>query len=222
MRSLQELIDESLIPKERERSGKYNPSSFGRCYRAQYWNRKNEPKSNPPDIRTLRVFKCGNIFEEYAVQQLPKEDCQFQVKVETNDVLGYADIVRLNEVADIKSIHSKSFWYMVKTNYDIKKGKYHNWLQVMFYAYELKKDFGRLYFISKDDLCGKEYVQPLDAYWQKEVEKEVRTLKEIWARDWLPPALPRCEPNKKGEYWECAYCDWKDKCDKIEGKYEKS
>lgn len=219
MKSFQELINESLVPKPRERSGRYNPSSFGMCYRQQYWNRKDEPKSNPLDERNLRVFKCGNIFEEFVVGLLPKEGYQFQVKVETEDILGYADIVRENEVTDIKSQHSKSFWWMLKSK-DIKKDKYNNWLQVMFYAYQLNKQFGRLVFISKDDLCIQEYVEPLEGYWQTQVLNEVETLETIWDLQELPPALPRCDKTKKGTYWQCEYCGWKDKCDKIEGKYE--
>lgn len=220
MKSFKQLIDESLIRPERQRSGKYNPSSFGMCYRQQFWNRKDVPKSNPPDERSLRVFKAGNLFEEFVVGLLPKDQYQFQVKVETEDVLGYADIVSENEVCDVKSQHSKSFWWMLKSN-DIKKDKYHNWLQVMYYAYALDKEFGRLCFVSKDDLCIQEYVQPLDKYWENEVEAEIAELVSMWMISKLPNALPRCEPktNKKTgitTYWQCSYCAWYDLCVKTE------
>lgn len=218
METIRQLINDALKPKPRERSGKWNPSSFGMCYRQQYWNRKDEPKSNPPDERTLRVFEAGRIFENFVVGLLPKDQFQFQVLVETDDVKGYADIVSCNEAADCKSQHSKSFWWMQKKNADIKKEKYNNWLQVMYYAMMLKKEFGRLIFISKDDLCIKEYVQPLDDYWKERLTIELDMLKIYWTNQKLPPAIPRCEPNKNGEYWHCTYCGWKDKCDKIEGK----
>lgn len=215
IKSFQQLINESLVRGERERSGKYNPSSFGRCYRAQYWNRKNEPKSNPPDERTLRIFKAGNLFEDFVVGLLPENGYQLQVKIETDDVLGFADIVSENEACDIKSVHSKSFWWMTKSK-DIKKDKYHNWLQVMFYASQLGKEFGRLCFISKDDLCIQEYVQPVDDWWKENLKEELYCLKAHWERDILPPAEPRCEPNKKGEYWDCNYCDYLGLCIKTE------
>src|SRR3990172_13175395 len=70
IKTVQQLIDEALVRPEREGSGKYKPSNFGRCYRMQYWARKNEPQSNPPDERTLRVFKCGNHFEEWVKLQI--------------------------------------------------------------------------------------------------------------------------------------------------------
>lgn len=219
VKTIQNLIDEALIRGKRERSGKFSPSSFGMCYRAQYWNRKDEPKSNPPDERVLRVFKAGNLFEEFVTDLITKNNsCELQVKCEEEDVLGFADIAKDNEVIDVKSQHSKSFWYMAKfqNQEQVREGKYHNWLQVSYYASHLKKEFMRLVFISKDDLCIKELVDKYEGYWDSELDRELRTLREIWARDFLPPAAPRRWKNKKGEYKECDYCDWKDKCFALE------
>lgn len=258
MQSIQQLIDSALIRPPRERSGKWNPSSFGGCFRKQFWNRKDEPKSNPPDERTIRVFKMGELVEKFVVGlviQCPEckgnpafeymgQNCktgdsemricdicdgdgqnkmfETQVLCESEDVKGYADFVSENEVTDIKSQHSKSFWYMAKfKNNDIKQEKHSNWLQVGYYARELKKQFMRLVFVSKDDLCIQEYVQPLDEYWQTEIATELINLRGIWATGELPPALPRCKPNKKGEYWECEYCSWQKLCNCIEGYSDK-
>lgn len=217
MKSIQDLIDEALVPKPRVRSGKWSPSSFGYCFRAQFWNRKDEPKSNPPDARSLRVFKAGQLFHDF-VQGILSDVEQIEVEIESEDVKGFADVARSNEVVDIKSQHSKSFWWMNKKDCDIKKEKYNNWLQVLYYARELKKDFGRLVFVSKDDLCIKEYVQPLDEYWLENIEEELFCLRAHWDRQILPAAEPRCKPNKKDEYWHCTYCSWKDKCFAMEKK----
>ncbi len=109
--SIQDLIDEALIKEEeiksqRIRSGKFSPSSFGKCYRAQYWNRKNEPKSNPIDVSALRRFKVGNIIHQYAQSFFP--NAQREVLVLNGvDMVGYADIVLENEVIDIKSSVNK-------------------------------------------------------------------------------------------------------------------
>jgi hypothetical protein len=237
MKTIQQLIDETLIRPDRERSGKWNPSSFGRCYRQQFWNRKNEPKSNPPDERDVRVMAAGQLFHDFVQNILCKKDdlvnyWEREALVESEDVKGYADIVGENEVVDIKSQHSKSFWYMSKfKGEDIKKEKYANWLQVGYYARELGKKFMRLVFVSKDDLCIQEYVQPLDEYWLNEIDCELKMLRGLWIDQILPSANPRCEPktNKKKllennanpaeiTYWECQYCNWKDKCFKLEGK----
>jgi hypothetical protein len=227
-KTIQQLIDESLIRPERERSGKWSPSSFGYCYRNQYWNRKNEPQSNPPDERNLRVFAVGQLFHDF-VQNIicPKhlvlpdfgDKKGREVLIESDDVKGFADIVTPNEVIEIKSQHSKSFWYMAKyKGDDIKKEKYSNWLQVGYYARELEKQFMRLVFVSKDDLCIQEYVQPLDDYWLNEIYEELQTLRYLWEQEELPLAEPRCEPNKNGEFWQCTYCAWQNKCKEIEAK----
>ena len=219
MRTIQELIDDALAPKLKQRSGKWSPSSFGRCYRQQYWNRKDALKSNPPDTRTYRVFKAGRLFHDFVQGLL--DGVETEVKVECEDVLGYADIVRDNEVVDLKSQHSKSFWWMKKKNADIRKEKYGNWLQLMYYVRELNKTFGRLVFISKDDLCIMEYVECIND-WTDELDNELTALRYLWKKQELPPALPRCEPNAKGEYWECNYCDFKDKCKELEDEHTKS
>jgi len=219
MKSVQQLIDEAIIRPDRKRSGKWNPSSFGMCFRQQFWNRKNETPSNPSDARQLRVLAAGQLFHNF-VQELicPTHNDGREILVESDDVKGFADIVMENEVIDIKSQHSKSFWYMSKKSVDIKKEKYANWLQVLYYARELRKSFGRLVFISKDDLCIREYVQPLDNYWLRQIDTELTALRCLWKRDELPPAVPRCEPNTKNEYWQCKCCKFKDKCFVLEGK----
>lgn len=221
MQTIQKLIDDALVKPPRKRSHKWNPSSFGMCFRQQYWNRKDEKPSNPPDERSIRVFACGQLFHDFVQGVIcPTHNEGREVLVESDDVKGFADIVMDNEVIDIKSQHSKSFWYMAKKDVDIKKEKYANWLQVGYYARELGKKFMRLVFVSKDDLCIQEYVQELDDYWLSEIASELLILRTIWnnRETGLPSAEPRCEPNKKGEYWQCTYCKFKDKCFKLEGK----
>lgn len=225
MKPIQELIDATLIRPERVRSGKWSPSSFGNCFRAQFWNRKDVKKSNPPDERSLRVFAAGQLFHDFVqgiMQADSNGDCQIEVIIDTDpDVLGYCDLVRANEVVDIKSQHSKMFWWMNKKGADVKKEKYGNWLQVMYYAIALEKEFARLVFISKDDLCIQEYVQPVDDYWTAEVLKELCALRMTWEQNVLPAAQPRCERKKDGTYWHCNYCGWKDLCIKTEHEAER-
>lgn len=221
-KTIQELLDEALTPQERERSGKFNPSSFGNCYRAQIWNRQNQPKSNPPDARALRVFHAGKLFHDFVQGLMTKDNnCQIEVEIQEDDVKGFADLVTETEVIDIKSQHSKSFWWMAKKDADIKKEKYGNWLQVMYYAIKLNKPFARLVFVSKDDLCINEYVQPVDSYWKAEVQAELSMLRQWWLVEEHPFALPRCEPKtdkktKAVTYWQCLYCNWFDKCKQVE------
>ena len=121
--NIQEIIDEQLLAenaKPRVRSGKWNPSSFGMCYRQQYWNRKNESRSNPFDARNLRVFEAGKLFEQWVMNHL--SGLEEQVLIEEDDVKGLADVVTEDTVLDVKSQHSKSFWYIKKCK-DIVQAK---------------------------------------------------------------------------------------------------
>jgi len=187
---------------------------MGYCFRRQYWYRKGVTPTNPPDARTLRVFKCGNLFEDFVSLYLP-DNVEKQVLVETEDIKGYADYVLEDEVIDLKSQHSKSFWWMAKSDYNIAVEKKPNILQVMTYAYLLDKRKGTLAFISKDDLCIEEFTFTIDK-WKDEIDRELETLRKYWIEDTLPPAQPRCYWNKKkGEFLECGYCPFLDKCKEV-------
>ena len=206
--NIQEQINKILTDEQNQKhkkSGKWSPSLFGCCYRRQYWNRLDEPVTNPPDERNLRKFKVGLIFEKWVADIIKPP--QYQVRIETPDVLGFADIVNDESVIDLKTVHSRAFWHMEKE--DIKVSRYPNWLQVLWYAWRLQKRCGKLCYISKDDLTIAEYRQELDDYWLGELGKELGKLTEIWDSKTLPPADPRAYNGK-----ECEYCQWKDKCKK--------
>jgi CRISPR/Cas system-associated exonuclease Cas4 (RecB family) len=211
--NIQELINKELqteqeIRKDRQRSGKFSPSLLGCCYRRQWWNRSNEPISNPINERGLRVFKVGNFFHSWVQGVITKNnpDIRTEVKVEDDNFLGFADVVNGEEVVDIKSVHSKAFWYMEKCQ-DIAKEKFNNWMQVLFYAQKLGKKYAKLCFISKDDLTISEYRQELDEYWKGQLDEEITKLDYFWKHKVLPPAEPRAYNGK-----ECQYCNFQKTC----------
>ena len=213
MRNIQKELDDYLLKEQSERgagSGKWTPSSFGRCYRFQYWKRACETPTNPPEVRSLRVFKVGNLFHKFVQDIVGGEK---EVKVELNDLIGYADIVTEDEVIDIKSQHSRAFWYMRQADYNIKEEKFQNILQLTTYAILLKKPKARLVFVSKDDLCIYEYeINPEE--FRMAVVQEVAKLRVFWDFNTLPPAEPRAYGNK-----ECyLYCLYRDKCFMLEGE----
>lgn len=174
--------------KDRVSSGKISPSGFGKCWRYQIWKRQGKEPTNPHNARTLRIFSVGKRFHEW-VQGLLGE-VQSEVKVEMNDILGFADLVTEDEVIDIKSQHSKGFWWMNQKGYDITKGKYGDILQVTCYAWILGKPKARLFYLSKDDLCTEEHVFFTDK-WTEKVEKELVTLRALWKSGITPNAEPR-------------------------------
>lgn len=219
---IQQLLDAKIAEEnnqEHVKSGKFSPSLFGSCYRRQYWNRKNEPKSNPPDARTLRVFKVGDIFHK-TIQSLISEtnpEAQIEVEIQEPDIKGFADLVLSDKVIELKTQHSRAFWHAEKEGKDISVMKPDHCLQVMSYCYFLGKKYGQLVYISKDDLCITEYLLGMDECWLVRVEEELYTLRELWEADWLPAAQPKLYQNKD-EFKECQYCAWKDKCFSIESE----
>ena len=219
-KSIQELINKALERKEeRIRSHKFSPSSLGKCYRAQFYNRKDEPVSNPIEDRVLRVFKAGNLFHEFVQDLLIADnpEAQKEVLIETEDFKGYADLVLADEVIDLKSQHSKAFWYRKNMTWkELEPKLLCNILQVVFYASNLGKDRARLVFISKDDLMIQEY--PIEVKkWQETLNQEIGILKVVWEAQTLPKAIPRAYPDKNGKFAECGYCSWRDSCFKLEG-----
>lgn len=229
-KSVQYYLNKHLREKEdlratRERSGKYSPSQMGRCFRLQWYNKTNEPKSNPPDDRSLRVLAVGTLFHEF-VQNIVKKEmdsqeafCELEHNLTTENVNGFVDILTEDQVIEVKSQHSKSFWYMAKTNFDVERDKENNVYQAMCYAVLLKKESIRLVYISKDDLCINEYVVPVNDKWRDKIADEILTLQNLKS---LPDALPRAfggmeKKNKEGLYTECAYCDWAHSCAKAGG-----
>ena len=213
--NIQNLIDKALKEKqdkkkERENSGKFVPSSFGRCFRYQVWRRQGTPPSNEPDERTLRVWEAGSIFHKW-VEDLIEADKE--VKTETDDFLGFADIVTNDTVVDLKTVHSRMFWRMSKSDYDTTKEQMPHWLQVAFYGWQLGKDKISLCYISKDDLCINQYFQNT-ADWEDKLLWEIAKLQEYWEKKELPPAKGRAYGlTKEGKSKECeVYCPYRDKC----------
>lgn len=226
MKPIQSLIDEALKTesgKERKRSGKFSPSQFGKCYRAQVWNRSGEPKTDEPEERVLRVFKAGNLFHNF-VQGVIKEEnpsIETEVMVSEDDIVGFADIVNGDSVTDLKTVHSMAFHWMTKEG-DISESKKPNILQVAYYARMLGKKKFSLCYISKDDLCIQEYAFILNSKWDFELDHELAAIRMAWKlfteKGILPADEPRAYKDKKGNFRECSYCSWATRCGKNKEK----
>ena len=204
---IQNLIDYKIQQRQKDHrsSGKISPSGLGSCFRKQIYGMKSTPVTNPPDARGLRIFECGRLFHEFVQQFLPRG--KTEVLVETKMIKGFVDYVSDDTVYDLKSQRSDAFWYMENVNYDVKKEKYNNWLQVACYAMLLKRSKMSLVFISKDDLCIKEYTQDYED-WKEELKKELFLISQWKMSIELPAAKPRLYNGK-----ECQYCNWRTKCE---------
>ena len=75
MFTIQTIIEEELRKKqlEKKRAKKHwYASDLGKCLSGAYWARKGVAPDNEYDDRTLRVFECGNIFEDWIISLLDK------------------------------------------------------------------------------------------------------------------------------------------------------
>ncbi len=195
--------------KEKPRSGLWNPSLFGRCYRLQYYNRKDVPQSNPPDEKALFTFRLGTMIHEDIQSLLPKEGVE--VEVTKDDIHGFVDYVGKDYVVDFKSA---GMWVFKKVN-----GKKYcpsenmvNLLQVVAYGVLLEKPWAFLTYISKENYEMKTFEFKVSE-WAHELEGELAILRGFWSQERLPPPSPRAYCNSGGKSMECTYCSWSSLCE---------
>lgn len=200
MYNIQELINSSL---KENRPNKiqttWHPSSLGQCLTGAFLTRKGVCKKEFDD-RTLRVFKCGNLFENFVIDLIEKSGVPYEKQVrcesEEMNMSGYIDIVVDGVPFEIKSKHSRSFHYMDKQGAPVQH-------KMQLWSYLKMKNLprGDLLYISKDDLCLRQYSVFLD---DKDIEKlvmdEIHILHESW-RQGLPP-----KPIEDKFDWRYKYC----------------
>jgi hypothetical protein len=220
--NLQERIDEELLKRakereSRERSGKYIASNFGKCFRAQFLNRKNVPPVNPLTIDTLHVFEAGKVVHDYVQQYFKAEACEVECK--EDDFIGYADLVTEDAVLDIKSVNPNYFFHtgfgekrktftVAEIDQIILKKKRMNILQVAYYADKLNKENIGLVFFSRDLSYGirvHQWMGKTEDY-ISELRDEKSILLNFWIKDEMPPLAPRLYDGK-----ECSYCGFYNK-----------
>jgi len=213
--SIQEMITKALLDKQekkknRTRSNKFNPSSFGRCYRNQYWNRQDEPVTNPVNVKSLMNFEEGSYTHSLIQDQLPVE--MVEKEIDSEDVFGRADIVEEDAVTDIKSAEARGF----KAFHDIPSDKFvdknpHYFLQTGWYACMLKKKYIRIRSNVKGSLQSFRIHEQPTELWKDKVQHELDMLRMYWDKQELPPAEPRAFNGR-----DCTYCAWRKKCDEVE------
>lgn len=196
----------------RKRSGLWNPSAFGQCYRRQYWNRQDKNPSDPFTNELLRTFKLGTWIHE-KIQSLLKAD--IEVEVVARDCKGFADVVSNDCVYDIKTMNSMVFKHIKRKKDESEEehkervidAKIDNFLQVAFYALQLSKKFCAVCFVNKDNMeCVEIKVEA--SRFKNVLEEELDILNGYWGIQKEPPALPRLYKSK-----ECQYCQFRSVCD---------
>jgi len=217
----QNLFIAKLIPKqEREERAitSWHISKLGSCLTGTYLERMGEKPDEEFDERTLRVFDVGKMFEQWLLEQI-KKDTRFEIteqaRVEGSGFSGYIDalvtIKKTKEIVpiEIKSKHSKAFWYMTKQGKPMRQHEYQLWMYMYLTGYPL----GKLVYISKDDNAVQEFFVKLN---DKALEKEVITEIDILNKAWetKTPPVPIIDPKD----WRYKYCRWHKHCLKLHGR----
>lgn len=213
---LQQLINQSLRKANEERKKKkvsFWPTDLGgKCLSGAYYRRQGLEPDSTPDDRTLRIFKCGNLFEQFVIDQLKETgetyETQVRLEIPEYDLTGYADLLLGDIVYEIKSVHSRKFWWMQTRN---EGPDTHYLCQLYAGMMALGKQEGRLIYLSKDDLTVAEY--PLLIANEKirtMVISELEVLNKAW-RDQVPPEPVETIVNGKLN-WMAVYCDYHSHC----------
>lgn len=205
--TIQTLINEAVRRDEKKAINSWHPSKLGSCLCGAYLERMGVTPDTEFDDRTLRVFSAGKHFEEWLCDLIKDghADIQEQVRIEwpKMNVTGYADLIIGDTVYEIKSKHSRAFWWMVKKNEGPGK---HHMMQLWTYLKVLEKERGELVYVSKDDLAIQQYPVYLnDKKLEKAVLAELTTLNQAWERK-LPP-----RPAKE-DTWQAKYCRFHKQC----------
>lgn len=212
--TIQDLINNEVKPKETKTNGQthWHPSALGSCLTGVYLGRKGEKPDKDFDDRTLRVFSVGKMFENWLVDLVKKSGIKSETQVRIDwpeyDVGGYADLVVSVDdskiVYEVKSKHSKAFWYMNDKN---EGANIQHKMQLWTYLKVLNIPEGRLIYLSKDDLAILEYIILLnDSYLEKKVTNELKILNQAW-KEQLPPPV-----QFPVDDWRAKYCRYHSKC----------
>ena len=209
--SIQEIIDEEIKRKREGRESKkqtsWHASSIGNCLRGQYIKRLGILPEPEMDARKLRVFDVGNQMENWVVElfrgKFPGAQTQVRIEDKKLNISGYADIVN-GSVYEIKTKHSKAFWYMQKEGKAMRHHEYQVWL----YLRVLNIPNGIICYLSKDDMTTAEYIVELsNKELEREVLKRIGLLNVAW-KDQNINLLPLQEDTD----WTAKYCDYHQYC----------
>ena len=217
---VQELIDQEIASKQhkREFSGKVSASLLGQCRRRQFYSIFRVEPTNPPDERVLRVFKAGNLFHDFVQGLVVKQGYEIEKDYQDDIVSIRVDLINDEEVAEIKSVHSYKFGHLTrelktKTLWEINP---EHIMQVVLGALKFNRKKIRIIYVSKDDLCIKEFEMTVTNKYKKATEEEVSAVALLIKLGTLPEGKPRLYGDsvdkKTGLPKECFYCDYRDRC----------
>ncbi len=221
--SIQQLITAELgKPREKKEQNTWYVSSLGACPTGVYLARLGLEPDEPFDERTLRVFSLGKHLEDWIESLIAKEaeaggftiEREVRIELPELNISGRVDFIIKDKDGNVlpyelKSKHSKAFWYMIKKGEGPNR---HHEYQLWCYLEALKVESGRLCYVSKDDLAIQEFIVNRDnEKLRNEVMDCVNILNKAW-KEKLPP------PPADEKSWQAKYCSYHELC-VIQSKY---
>ena len=183
MIQFEQIISADLMRKQGERELKARDyvyaSEIGGSLLDTYLSMMGVEPTNPPDERALRTMNMGHIFEDYVSSLFPAElKVEKEVSVEYTEngdlyvpVHGRIDFLINDEIVELKTVHSQSFWRSTKAHGNFVAYPHHI-LQLYTYAKARGTNTGHLVYVSKDDMSIEQLTytfQPgdeIDKQWQ--------------------------------------------------------
>jgi hypothetical protein len=226
------------VEEPREPDGKYHPSQFWGCDRQTIYALRGVERSNPPDKISKRRFKIGHTLHELIQEAIGQSPSvirfypEFTIGDPDYNTAGHGDGLAFFDdgtvvVVEIKSIRAAAFKFgLPKADHVKQAGTYavHARTKGVWVDDDAGKTFipplgdrliGLLMaYFEKEDLKTFEDFVPYDDQWELDLEQKVSDLQPY--RDdpeSLPPRLPLVKGKKA---WNCNYCDWRDRCWKID------
>ncbi len=225
--SIQQLINNQIRKENDSREKKeqlgWYVSSLGSCLCGTYLSRLGLKPDKEFDDRILRVFKVGKQTEDWIIDLIKKQEGykaldQTLLVDDDLNLRGKYDLHLQNIntgkelIYEIKSKHSKSFWYMDKKGEGAAE---QHKMQLWTYLYLAKIKEGRIVYVSKDDLSILEYPIFLKDEKLKEIVlDQIGILNESWKKK-LPP-LPAPQNS-----WQAKYCNFHKQCLKQKNHLDK-
>ena len=211
---IEKLLTEAINEGKEEREiVSWHISKIGSCQRGAYLERTGEQPDKEFSDRELRIFAVGRYFEEWFISMIKQYDefkGETQVRVEDKKlgISGYIDLLVTTKegekVYEIKTKHSRAFWYMLKDGKAMRQHEYQTWM----YMYLRGVQEGTILYLSKDDLALQEYPVALDdTSIEKEVMEWVNSMQKAWEHQ--KPQLLELPDDKD---WVAKYCRWHNKC----------
>jgi hypothetical protein len=200
----------------------FHVTDLGKCLRGVYLKRLHNIDGF--DDRQLRIFRAGHLFEEFIISSIPEStisELQGTCVWPELNLMGSFDLLTKEadgyHLYELKSQNSQSFHYMLDAANPL------HIQQVLLYASKIQERIPlagiHVFYLSKDDLCSKQFDVPYDQAIVDAALLKAKYLKECWDKGILPDVPPTLVVSSKkktaGKFevnWVARFCDVHAQC----------